>query len=648
MGRRIRWLGVIMVVCLGLVVVQLVNIQLVKGKQLQTSPDNPRVAALSSHNPRGLITAADGTVLAKSIPRPAGTHKTIYPFDYMRQYPQGPLFAGITGYDSPLYYGTAGIEEQYNAELGAHQQAPQTLSQLLFREKMPTTTDDVSLTVEPALQQAAWNALTTLPPGPNKDGAVVVLDPKTGAVLAMVSNPTYDPNALVSTDVHAENLAHYAYVQKDPEGYYPLRPTATEEFYFPGSTMKVVTSTAAYNLKPALAAFDYPVQPCQSFPDSNRLLCNDGSNPSNSSPCGGTMTAMLPESCDPGYGELGVQIGVATLRQQAQLFGINAVPPIDLPNVIASQLLPLPATSQVDQAYTSIGQEFIKDTALQNAMVAAGIANGGNLMTPHLMSSIHDSQGRLVQSYAPEVDGHGLLVPDGTAGHLADGRRRRLRYGVGRGLPRLPVRSGEDGDRPDRRDPRVERRLDDRLCARQQPEDCRRGRRAGPEHLLGRSGGGRADREGSHDGGAPARLGQPALRRQPRADVGVHVGPLITAGAHEPPAALYTTCVSTQIVEAPARDEFRSAVGMLKLLADETRLRVIWALLEGEHSVNELAELVGAQPAAVSQHLAKLRLARLVRSRREGTRIFYVVDDAHVRRLVEEVLTHADHVTAHG
>jgi DNA-binding transcriptional ArsR family regulator len=87
---------------------------------------------------------------------------------------------------------------------------------------------------------------------------------------------------------------------------------------------------------------------------------------------------------------------------------------------------------------------------------------------------------------------------------------------------------------------------------------------------------------------------------------------------------------------------------MLKLLADETRLQVICALLEDEHHVNELAELVGAQPATVSQHLAKLRLARLVRSRREGTRIYYVLDDAHVRRLVQEVLSHADHVTADG
>jgi DNA-binding transcriptional ArsR family regulator len=106
--------------------------------------------------------------------------------------------------------------------------------------------------------------------------------------------------------------------------------------------------------------------------------------------------------------------------------------------------------------------------------------------------------------------------------------------------------------------------------------------------------------------------------------------------------------VTTQVSEIPSGDEFSSAVGMLKLLGDETRLRIIWALLDGEHSVNELARLVGAHPAGVSQHLAKLRLARLVRTRRDGTRIYYVADDAHVRRLVEEVLSHADHVTRAG
>ena len=101
--------------------------------------------------------------------------------------------------------------------------------------------------------------------------------------------------------------------------------------------------------------------------------------------------------------------------------------------------------------------------------------------------------------------------------------------------------------------------------------------------------------------------------------------------------------MDTQVEQVPSEEEFQSAVGMLKLLGDATRLRIIWALLNSEHSVGELADLVGAQPAGVSQHLAKLRLARLVRTRRDGTRIYYVVDDAHVRRLVEEVVTHAGH-----
>jgi penicillin-binding protein A len=393
MGRRIRWLGVVMVLALGLIVIQLVNIQLVKAKALSTSIYNPRLANQQFINPRGTIYAADGTVLAKSVrvtPTPS------YQYHYMRQYPDGPLFSGIVGYDSPLFYGRTGIEEEYNSYLGVHQQAPQTLSQLLFRQKMPVTTDDVTLTVEPGLQQQVWNALTTLPPGNNKDGAVVVLNPKTGAVLAMVSNPTFDNNNLASQSLAAERFAYVSYNQKDPEGFFPLRPIATGEYFFPGSTMKVVTSTSVYNLKPSLANFNYPVAICQTFSDAPLSpLCD-------SHPCGGTMSIMLPQSCNPGYGELGVQVGVDTLRQQANLFGYNSVPPIDLPNVIASIVTSLPSNAQRDQADVAIGQEFVKTTALQNAMVASGIANGGVVMTPHLMSQIRDSKGNIVTTYTPK------------------------------------------------------------------------------------------------------------------------------------------------------------------------------------------------------------------------------------------------------
>ena len=400
MGRRIRWLGVIMVACLGLVIAQLVNIQLVKAKALQTSPYNPRIEVQRFNNPRGEILASDGTVLAQSVPTPAGTNSADYPFHFVRQYPQGPLYSGITGYDSALSGATTDIENYYDSYLGPHQQAPSTLSQILFREKLPTTTDNVTLTVDPALQQAAWNALLSTP-GDN-DGAVVIIQPKTGNVLAMVSKPTYDPNVLVSTSLAANNLAYTSYTTKDGEGFYPLRPLANSEAFFPGSTMKVVTSTAAYNLKPQLAGFDFPVAKCLNFSDSNVPMCDQ------SGPCGGTMpNNMFPFSCDPGYGELGIQEGVATLRQQAELFGINSVPPIDLPavghqptaGVIASTLATLPANSQAFQAYASIGQREVQDTALQNAMIAAGIANGGVVMTPHLMSSIRDSTGALVTTY---------------------------------------------------------------------------------------------------------------------------------------------------------------------------------------------------------------------------------------------------------
>jgi DNA-binding transcriptional ArsR family regulator len=104
--------------------------------------------------------------------------------------------------------------------------------------------------------------------------------------------------------------------------------------------------------------------------------------------------------------------------------------------------------------------------------------------------------------------------------------------------------------------------------------------------------------------------------------------------------------VSTQIVREPRDRQFDVAVTTFKLLADKTRLRIIWALLHGEHSVNELAAQLSLNPAGVSQHLAKLRLAHLVSVRRDGTRAHYCIDSSHVGDLVEQALFHADHVAS--
>jgi DNA-binding transcriptional ArsR family regulator len=102
--------------------------------------------------------------------------------------------------------------------------------------------------------------------------------------------------------------------------------------------------------------------------------------------------------------------------------------------------------------------------------------------------------------------------------------------------------------------------------------------------------------------------------------------------------------VDTHTEVDPSEDQVQAAVATLKLLADPTRLRVLWALFHGEHSVGPLAEHVGVPAAGLSQHLAKLRLAQLVTTRKDGNRVFYVAEGDHVRRLVEEALFHADHV----
>jgi peptidoglycan glycosyltransferase len=385
-----------MLLCFALVIVQLINIQFRQASALANSPSNPRIAAKVFDNLRGTITASDGTVLAKSVKTTAKGD----PYHYTRFYPQGPLYAGITGYDSP-FFGTSGIEFEYNQQLQSHAQSPQNFSQLLFN-KPPSEPDNVTLTVDPVLQQAATSALQSVVSA-NKDGAVVVLDPSTGAVLAMASNPTYDPNQLANPDVTSEEAYHYGASVKDIEGFTGLTPIATEERFFPGSTFKVVTTTAVYNLKPSLINYSFPSAVSISFPDSNKTLSNDGLTA-----CGGTMAVMLPASCDPGYGELGIQIGVPDLTKEAELFGFSLfgakspnVPNIDLPNVIPSTFTDLLPNAQADLAYSAIGQLDDQATPLQNALVAAGIANGGVIMTPHLMEQITNSQGAVVSTYHP-------------------------------------------------------------------------------------------------------------------------------------------------------------------------------------------------------------------------------------------------------
>jgi peptidoglycan glycosyltransferase len=184
----------------------------------------------------------------------------------------------------------------------------------------------------------------------------------------------------------------------DPEGFYPGLPLATAETFFPGSTFKVVTTSAVYNLDPALSDFSFKPAASTPLPDTNHPLLNDGGEI-----CGGTIAAMLPQSCDPGYGLLGIALGTPTLTKQADLFGYNARPPVDLPAAwVATPVFPA-VSSQATLAYSAIGQESVQASALSNALVAAGVADGGAIMTPHVMAQIRDNQGDVVSTYKPTV-----------------------------------------------------------------------------------------------------------------------------------------------------------------------------------------------------------------------------------------------------
>jgi peptidoglycan glycosyltransferase len=384
MDGRIRIVALFLVLLFGTVLFQAANVQFHRSNELATSQANPRVRLAKLELGRGEILAADGSALAISNPTPKLTRK------YQRYYPYGALMSQLVGVDSPIY-DQYGLEAEYNTFLTPHKQPATSISELLS----PTTsTDSVLTTIEPKLQALALDQLG------QRDGAVVALNPTTGAIEAMYANPSFEPNGLVSQDTSTENAAWNAAITPNAAGFVPLSSLAYARTFPPGSTFKIVTSSAVLDLRPDLANHSFPSEAMITFTDSNQTLSNDEPGA-----CGGTIAEMLPPSCDTGFALVGEALGANTLFQQATSFGWNQVPPVDLPNsAVAPANFPTPAklgNSQSLVAYSAIGQYDVAATALQNALDAAAIANGGVIMQPHLMTRIDDAQGNVVEIYKP-------------------------------------------------------------------------------------------------------------------------------------------------------------------------------------------------------------------------------------------------------
>lgn len=384
-----------MVLCFVALFIQLNNIQIFKANSLANDPSNPDVLAAEHNQPRGDILSADGIPLATSVP----SLGTVDKFKRVYDPYTATLFSQIVGYDSPIY-GMTGIELEYNAYLKSHTRPAKTLRDLLVNR---TTTGDVTLTIGTKLQSqvAAAVEATDATGGAPQAGAVVV-DPRTGAIEAMYGIPTFDPSGLVSVDASVERSTWNSLNPTSAQS--PLVSRTFQYGFLPGSTFKTVTSAAVYDHDPSLALVNYPTVGCIPLPQSNKQLCNYGHNgPNGPEQCGGVLTVTLPASCDTAFAQLGMALGATNLNDEAQAFGFNQRIPIDIPGAGVSNF---PTVAQLannapSQAYSAFGQQDVTATALQMALVAAGIAHQGVIMSPHVMSQIRDSQGNLLSIYQP-------------------------------------------------------------------------------------------------------------------------------------------------------------------------------------------------------------------------------------------------------
>ncbi len=383
MNRQIRRLGVALLVCFSALFAQLNYIQVLRADKLNDDPRNSRKVVSTFSRPRGNIVSADGVVLARST---ASRDQ----FKYQREYPERDLFAHVTGYLN-FSFGATGLEQTYGDEL-AGRTAEIDLSTMsdLFVDR--DRVGNVAITIRKDVQEAARAALG------ERAGSVVALDPKTGAILALWSTPSFDPNSLAVHDQGAGTAK--AMLEAAPGK--PLLPKAYRETFFPGSTFKVVTASAG--LESGRVTLDQPVYPPATDYDidfTDNELDNFGGER-----CGGPLPEILRVSCNSGFAAMGADtIGALGMLAGAEKFGFNARPPVDLPAAAVSRF---PTEFPQNQgngpiARAAIGQGDVSATPLQMALVAAAVANNGTIMAPHLLDKVTDEQGRVLTSYTPRV-----------------------------------------------------------------------------------------------------------------------------------------------------------------------------------------------------------------------------------------------------
>lgn len=382
MNAPLRRVGVVVMVLFGLLFANLNWVQAYKADEYRNSPYNGRVQVAEYSRKRGNIEAG-GTALATS-------RETDGELKYQRTYPQGQVYAHVLGY-KPVNLGATGIERSENEFLAG------TSDQLLGDRVRDLFTGNQTgganalLTLSRRAQLTAFEELASNRVGSTK-GAAVALDPRTGAVQALVSMPSFDPNPLASHDTEAAQRA-YDRLKDDPSG--PLKNRALGEVLPPGSTFKVIDAAAAlqngYTTETRIPAGSVYRPPTSGSDIRNAAsgICPESSV---------TLIDALTESCNTGFAQLGVKLGAEAIKNTARQFGFEQD---DLTcGRLNADGLPVAASRTGSMqnndggedpaalAQSAIGQRDVRMTPLQGALIAAAAANGGRQMRPYLVNKL--------------------------------------------------------------------------------------------------------------------------------------------------------------------------------------------------------------------------------------------------------------------
>lgn len=384
MNTPIRRLSILIAMLFTTLLVASTVVQFAQARSLGAMASNKRTLLDSYSRERGAIIVG-GQAVAKSVP-------VQDQYRFLRTYPQGELYSHLTGFYSYSVGAPYGLEHAADDLLSgdADQLFVRRVTDLITGRKTSGAT--IELTIDPKAQKAADQAL-----GQSR-GAVVALDPKTGAILAMVSHPAYDPNGLASHDLNKAAKAWQS-LSTDKDKAYLNR--ALSGVYPPGSTFKVVTAAAALengvvanenSSVPGPAQLDLPLT-TTNLPNENGQPCGPGDKT--------TLIHALEISCNTAFGSLGLELGGEKLRAQAAKFGFGDS--LQVPMRVATSSVPADL-NEPQSAQAAIGQYDVRTTPLQMAMVAAGIANKGSVMTPYLIQSVRSANLDIIESAPDPVE----------------------------------------------------------------------------------------------------------------------------------------------------------------------------------------------------------------------------------------------------